>query len=290
MTATGQPAARPAGPSAAPDRRSVRPGALRRHRRPVPQEGDAGDLRPGQPRPAAAGLQPGRLRPARLGRPGLRPDRARLGQGARPHRVPRGGLAAARRGVPVRAGRLRRRRRLRPRCAAPSRSSTQPRGTGGNHAFYLSIPPRFFGDVVEQLKEHGLADGPARAPGGGWSSRSRSGTTWSRRASSTTSSTRSSRRGSVFRIDHYLGKETVQNILAMRFANDAVRADLELQLRRPRADHDGRGHRHRRPRRLLRRHRRRPRRHPEPPAPADGAGGDGGADVVRRREPAASRS
>ena len=29
----------------------------------------------------------------------------------------------------------------------------------------------------------------------------------------------SSRRGSIFRIDHYLGKETVQNILALRFAN-----------------------------------------------------------------------
>ena len=75
--------------------------------------------------------------------------------------------------------------------------------------------------------------------------------------------------GSIFRIDHYLGKETVQNILAMRFANDDVRADLERQLRRPRADHHGRGRRHRRPRRLLRRHRRRPRRDPEPPAPAD---------------------
>ena len=32
------------------------------------------------------------------------------------------------------------------------------RGTGGNHAFYLSIPPRFFADVLGQLKEHGLAD------------------------------------------------------------------------------------------------------------------------------------
>ena len=31
------------------------------------------------------------------------------------------------------------------------------RGTGGNHAFYLAIPPGFFGDVVGQLKEHGLA-------------------------------------------------------------------------------------------------------------------------------------
>ena len=66
----------------------VRDGALRRHRRPVAQEGDAGDLRPGQPRPAAAGVQPGRLRPPRLGQPGLRHDRPRLGQAVRPHRVP----------------------------------------------------------------------------------------------------------------------------------------------------------------------------------------------------------
>src|SRR5882757_9854679 len=29
------------------------------------------------------------------------------------------------------------------------------RGTGGNHAFYLSVPPKFFPDVVGQLKEHG---------------------------------------------------------------------------------------------------------------------------------------
>ena len=159
------------------------------------------------------------------------------------------------------------------------------RGTGGNHAFYLAIPPAFFGDVVGQLKEHGLAEPRPTARGAGWWWRSRSATTSSRRGAQ-----RQPRRrlpaGSVFRIDHYLGKETVQNILAMRFANNAVRADLELQLRRPRADHDGRGHRHRRPRRLLRRHRRRPRRDPEPPAAADGAGRDGGADVVRRREPA----
>jgi glucose-6-phosphate 1-dehydrogenase len=38
------------------------------------------------------------------------------------------------------------------------------RGTGGNHAFYLSIPPRFFSDVIGQLKEHRLADGE----GGSW--------------------------------------------------------------------------------------------------------------------------
>ena len=159
----------------------------------------------------------------------------------------------------------------------------QVRGTDGNHAFYLAIPPGFFGTVVGQLKEHGLADGRRRrlAPGRRREAvrpRPRVGAGAQRVARR-----RSSRPASIFRIDHYLGKETVQNILAMRFANDDVRADLERQLRRPRADHHGRGRRHRRPRRLLRRHRRRPRRHPEPPAPADGAGRDGGADVVRRR-------
>ena len=92
------------------------------------------------------------------------------------------------------------------------------RGTGGNHAFYLSIPPKFFGDVVGQLKEHGLAE-PDRRRGAGWSWRSRSATTSTRRASSTQVLDGVFPAGSVFRIDHYLGKETVQNILAMRFAN-----------------------------------------------------------------------
>ncbi|MGA9749498.1 MAG: glucose-6-phosphate dehydrogenase [Nocardioides sp.] len=92
------------------------------------------------------------------------------------------------------------------------------RGTNGNHAFYLSIPPKFFADVIGQLKEHGLAD--------------QSGTSWRRVVVEKPfgSDLESARElnavvsevfpsGSVFRIDHYLGKETVQNILAMRFAN-----------------------------------------------------------------------
>jgi glucose-6-phosphate 1-dehydrogenase len=93
------------------------------------------------------------------------------------------------------------------------------RGTDGNHAFYLAIPPGFFGTVVGQLKEHGLADG------GGPDS-------WRRvvvekpfghdlasaqELNNVLAGVFSS--GSIFRIDHYLGKETVQNILAMRFAN-----------------------------------------------------------------------
>ncbi|MDP9445384.1 MAG: glucose-6-phosphate dehydrogenase [Actinomycetota bacterium] len=94
----------------------------------------------------------------------------------------------------------------------------ESRGTNGNCAFYLSIPPRFFPDVIGQLREHGLAEPP---PG-----------SWRRVVVEKPfgSDLRTARElnavvsevfppESVFRIDHYLGKETVQNILAIRFAN-----------------------------------------------------------------------
>jgi glucose-6-phosphate 1-dehydrogenase len=95
----------------------------------------------------------------------------------------------------------------------------EARGTDGNHAFYLAIPPSFFGDVAGQLKEHGLAE---PRPG-----------SWRRVVVEKPfgHDLESARQlndilgqvfdsGSIFRIDHYLGKETVQNILAMRFANN----------------------------------------------------------------------
>ncbi len=93
------------------------------------------------------------------------------------------------------------------------------RGTGGNHAFYLSIPPKAFPDVIGQLKKHGLADD--------------SPSCWRRVVIEKPfgHDLQSAEElnavvgevfdpGSVFRIDHYLGKETVQNILALRFANE----------------------------------------------------------------------
>ncbi|MFM2412048.1 MAG: hypothetical protein RLZZ587_381 [Actinomycetota bacterium] len=92
------------------------------------------------------------------------------------------------------------------------------RGTMGNHAFYLSIPPRSFPVVTEQLNRSGLAtpkDSQWRRvviekPFGHnlQSARELNGVVESVFPAD-----------SVFRIDHYLGKETVQNILALRFAN-----------------------------------------------------------------------
>jgi glucose-6-phosphate 1-dehydrogenase len=95
----------------------------------------------------------------------------------------------------------------------------QERGTGGNHAFYLAIPPSFFGDVAGQLKEHGLAQ-PAE---GSWrrvvvEKPFGHDLESARELNDILAQVFSS--GSIFRIDHYLGKETVQNILAMRFANN----------------------------------------------------------------------
>ncbi len=159
------------------------------------------------------------------------------------------------------------------------------RGTDGNHAFYLAIPPSFFGDVVGQLDEHGLAHPPRGRVAAG-----RRGEAVRPRPRVRPRAEQHPGRRLPVRLD-LPDRPLPRQGDGPEHPRDAVRehplrADLERQLRRPRADHHGRGHRDRRPGRLLRRHRRRPRRHPEPPPPADGAGRHGGADLVRRREPA----
>ncbi|WP_405923334.1 glucose-6-phosphate dehydrogenase [Streptomyces sp. NBC_00035] len=92
------------------------------------------------------------------------------------------------------------------------------RGTSGNYAFYLSVPPKFFPKVVKQLKKHGLAD----APEGSWR-RAVIEKPFGRDLASARELNKIVHEvfdpEQVFRIDHYLGKETVQNILALRFAN-----------------------------------------------------------------------
>ncbi len=88
------------------------------------------------------------------------------------------------------------------------------RGTAGNRMYYLAIPPSGIADVVEAM-------GSCRANTG-----------WTRLVvekpfGHDLASARDLNamikqhfaEGEVFRIDHYLGKETVQNMLALRFAN-----------------------------------------------------------------------
>jgi glucose-6-phosphate 1-dehydrogenase len=105
--------------------------------------------------------------------------------------------------------------------AATVKELDESRGTGGNYAFYLSIPPKFFAEVVQQLRRSGLSQAPPETP-----------RPWRRVViekpfGHDLASARELNEilhevfpeGSIFRIDHYLGKETVQNILALRFAN-----------------------------------------------------------------------
>ena len=92
------------------------------------------------------------------------------------------------------------------------------RGTMGNHAFYLSIPPKAFPLVTEQLRRSGLAEQTK-----GWrrvviEKPFGSDLKTARELNNVVESVFPP--DSVFRIDHYLGKETVQNILALRFANE----------------------------------------------------------------------
>jgi glucose-6-phosphate 1-dehydrogenase len=92
------------------------------------------------------------------------------------------------------------------------------RGTAGNHAFYLSIPPKFFPDVIHQLKGHQLAENHP----GSWRRvvvEKPFGHNLASAQELNAIVTEVFPADSVFRIDHYLGKETVQNILALRFAN-----------------------------------------------------------------------
>ena len=104
------------------------------------------------------------------------------------------------------------------RLVETTRELERRRGIGGNLVFYLSIPPKLFAPVCRQLQRSGLADGQD--------------STWRRvvvekpfghdlASAEELQQLLSSvfPTDAVFRIDHYLGKETVQNLLALRFAN-----------------------------------------------------------------------
>lgn len=90
-------------------------------------------------------------------------------------------------------------------------------GTRGNALFYLAVPPGEFGPIVRGLGASGLSREDA-----GWrrvviekpfGRDLESAMALNRELVSTL------REDQIYRIDHYLGKETVQNILVFRFAN-----------------------------------------------------------------------
>ena len=82
------------------------------------------------------------------------------------------------------------------------------------HAFYFSVAPSLFGDLAERLARHGIADAESRVVVEKPFGRDLE----SARALNATLA-RHFGEQQIYRIDHYLGKETVQNLMAVRFAN-----------------------------------------------------------------------
>ncbi len=102
--------------------------------------------------------------------------------------------------------------------------------TGGNRVYYLATPPGAYGSIVARLGAAGLVSDAWNGPHEGDTARKDQG--WSRiiiekpfgrdLASARALNAeihRVFRERQVYRIDHYLGKETVQNILTFRFGN-----------------------------------------------------------------------
>ncbi len=131
--------------------------------------------------------------------------------------------------------------------------------------FYLAIPPSAFPNVVDHLAEAKCTRSGARVvvekPFGRDLETSRALNETLRRAFPDEA---------IFRIDHYLGKEPVQNILYFRFANAFL-------VRRERADYDGRNAHRGGARSVLRGSGSDPRRDPEPSAADRQLSRDGGA-------------
>jgi glucose-6-phosphate 1-dehydrogenase len=92
-------------------------------------------------------------------------------------------------------------------------------GTADHRLFYIATPPNVFPDIVHNLGESGLAQPQTE---GGWARVVIEKPFGHDLASAHELNKKVQEvfhEDQIFRIDHYLGKETVQNILAFRFAN-----------------------------------------------------------------------
>ncbi|MFN2461095.1 MAG: glucose-6-phosphate dehydrogenase [Candidatus Velthaea sp.] len=92
-------------------------------------------------------------------------------------------------------------------------------GTAGNRLFYLSTPPALFAPIIDMLDQSGLGPNQNRQ---GWSRiiiEKPFGTDLASARALQAEVEKVFNEKQVFRIDHYLGKEPVQDIMALRFAN-----------------------------------------------------------------------
>ncbi|MDQ3162247.1 MAG: glucose-6-phosphate dehydrogenase [Actinomycetota bacterium] len=103
--------------------------------------------------------------------------------------------------------------------AAQLNELDEVRGTEGNRVYYMAVPPAAFETIVNELGERRDS---AKEGASGWTRLIVEKPFGRDRASAQALNETLLRwfsEAEVFRIDHYLGKETVQNMLALRFAN-----------------------------------------------------------------------
>jgi glucose-6-phosphate 1-dehydrogenase len=105
------------------------------------------------------------------------------------------------------------------RLAAQLEELDRRHGTGGNRLFYLATPPSAFPVILDQLGRSGLN---RPGPGGRWARvvvEKPVGRDLSSARALNDKINEAFQEPDVYRIDHYLGKETVQNLMVFRFAN-----------------------------------------------------------------------
>ena len=101
----------------------------------------------------------------------------------------------------------------------------QERGAGGNRIFYLATPPSYYPIIINHLREAGLAEREVRALDAqkpGWTRlviEKPFGHDLASAQALNNEIAAAFAESQVYRIDHYLGKETVQNLLVFRFGN-----------------------------------------------------------------------
>ncbi len=133
----------------------------------------------------------------------------------------RGGVRPLRGAALVRPGRLRRRRHLRARRRRRSPGAESP-------VFYLEIPPFLFGRVVKGLAEAGLTKNARVVVEKPFGHDRESARALADELHQYVDESQ------LLRIDHYLGKMGLEEILYLRFANSDARAGLEPELHRVR--------------------------------------------------------
>jgi len=103
------------------------------------------------------------------------------------------------------------------KLAAALEQLDRERGTGGNRVYYLAVPPSSFSPIVRNLQSAGLEHAEH-----GWARviiEKPFGHDLESAKALNRELTEVFREEQIYRIDHYLGKETVQNLLVFRFAN-----------------------------------------------------------------------